>query len=75
MDDSKRVYREVEEKSKEAWRKQDGEDVADKIGNAGDEIRKNLGNVGDDARHTEDDLRRGSIDDPGAVPPDTDRPM
>ena len=47
MDDVKKGYREGEESTKEAWRKRDGEDLADKIGNAGDDIRKELGNAGD----------------------------
>ena len=47
MDDVKQGYRETEEKSKEAWRKRDGEDLADKVGNAGDDIRQELGNAGD----------------------------
>jgi len=47
MDEVKKDYREAEETSKEAWRKRDGEDLADKIGNAGDDIRKELGNAGD----------------------------
>ena len=37
----------TEEKTKEAWRKSDGEDLADKVGNAGDDIRQELGNAGD----------------------------
>jgi hypothetical protein len=48
MDDAKRAYRETEEKAKGAWRKRDGEDLADKVGNLGDEVRKDLGNLGDD---------------------------
>jgi hypothetical protein len=52
MDDLKKGYREGEETAKEAWRKRDGEDLADKVGNAGDDIRKELGNLGDDARRT-----------------------
>jgi hypothetical protein len=48
MDDAKRAYRETEETAKEAWRKRDGEDLADKVGNFGDDVRKNLGNLGDD---------------------------
>jgi hypothetical protein len=47
MDELKKAGREVEETSKEAWRKRDGEDLADKIGNAGDDVRKELGNLGD----------------------------
>ena len=51
MDDAKKAYREVENKTKEEWRKSDGdESVADKVGNAGDDIRQGLGNAGDDAR-------------------------
>lgn len=48
MDDFKKTYREGEETAKETWRKRDGEDVADVVGNAGDDIRKELGNAGDD---------------------------
>jgi len=56
MDDLKKTYREGEESSKEAWRNRDGEDLADKVGNAGDDIRKGLGNAGDDAdRQSETD--------------------
>jgi len=56
MDDIKKGYREGEESTKEAWRKRDGEDLADKLGNAGDDIRKELGNVGDklDDDHVDD---------------------
>jgi hypothetical protein len=54
MDDIKKDYREGEETAKEAWRKHDGEDLADKIGNAGDDIRKELGNAGDDVRDAAD---------------------
>jgi hypothetical protein len=50
VDDMKKTYREGEETGKESWRKADGEDLADKVGNAGDDIRKGLGNAGDDAR-------------------------
>ncbi len=39
MDDVKKGYREAEETTKETWRKSDGEDLADKVGNAGDDIR------------------------------------
>jgi hypothetical protein len=48
MDDVKRTYREGEQGTKEAWRGADGEDLADKVGNAGDELRKQAGNAGDD---------------------------
>ena len=54
MDDLKKGYREGEVDAKEAWRNRDGEDLADKVGNAGDEIRKDLGNLGDDARNAID---------------------
>lgn len=53
MDDVKKVYREGEETAKENWRKSDGEDLADTVGNAGDDIRKALGNAGDDLRREE----------------------
>jgi hypothetical protein len=55
MDDIKKGYREGEESTKEAWRKRDGEDLADKIGNAGDDIRKELGNAGDKLDDTVED--------------------
>jgi hypothetical protein len=55
VDDMKKTYREGEETGKEAWRKADGEDLADKVGNAGDDIRKDLGNAGDDARKEVDE--------------------
>jgi hypothetical protein len=55
MDDIKSGYREGEESTKEAWRKRDGEDLADKIGNAGDDIRKELGNAGDKLDDTVED--------------------
>lgn len=55
MDDIKKGFREGEESTKEAWRNRDGEDLADKVGNAGDDIRKNLGNLGDDVRDALDD--------------------
>jgi hypothetical protein len=50
MDDVKKGYREAEETTKETWRKSDGEDLADKVGNAGDDIRKGLGDAGDNVR-------------------------
>ena len=62
MDDLKKGYRETEVSAKEAWRKRDGEDLADKVGNAGDEIRKDLGNLGDDAREAGHDAER-KLDD------------
>jgi hypothetical protein len=55
VDDMKKTYREGEETGKETWRKADGEDLADKVGNAGDDIRKDLGNAGDDARKEADE--------------------
>jgi hypothetical protein len=62
MDDLKKTFREGEETSKETWRNADGEDLADKVGNAGDDIRKGLGNAGDDMNDaTRDDDR---VDDP-----------
>lgn len=67
MDDAKKTYREGEETAKEAWRKRDGEDVADKIGNAGDDLRKDLGNAGDEMR------RPDTTDEP--VDPDPERPL
>jgi hypothetical protein len=55
VDDVKKGYRETEETTKEAWRKSDGEDLADKVGNVGDDIRKGLGDAGDDIRQGVDD--------------------
>ena len=57
MDELKRMGREGEETTKETWRNRDGEDLADKVGNAGDEARKHLGNLGDDLRNAGDDVR------------------
>jgi hypothetical protein len=54
MDDAKKLYREGEDKTKEALREVDGHDLGDDIGNAGDEIRKDLGNTGDDLRDAGD---------------------
>ena len=62
MDDLRKAGREAEETSKEAWRKRDGEDLADKVGNAGDDIRKHLGNAGDKVDDVIDDVRDG-VDD------------
>jgi hypothetical protein len=59
VDDMKKTYREGEETGKEAWRKRDGEDLADKVGNAGDDLRKDVGNAGDDARKEADEADRG----------------
>jgi hypothetical protein len=70
MDDAKRAYRETEETAKEAWRKRDGEDLADKVGNFGDDVRKNLGNLGDDLVRE----RPRPVADPSLPAPDTDRP-
>jgi hypothetical protein len=58
MDDIKKGYREGEETAKETWRKRDGEDLADKVGNLGDDIRKELGNLGDDVRGAGRDAER-----------------
>ena len=70
MDDAKRTHRETEEKTKEAWRNRDGEDLADMVGNVGDEVRKDLGNLGDDLTRRP----RRLIDDPSYPPSDLDRP-
>jgi hypothetical protein len=64
MDDVKRTTREVEETSKEAWRKADGEeDLADKAGNLGDDIRKEAGNAGD-AVTPDTDYENRPVDQP-----------
>jgi hypothetical protein len=63
MDDAKKTYREGEETAKEAWRKRDGEDMADAVGNAGDDLRKDLGNAGDEVRR-DDDLTDADADRP-----------
>jgi hypothetical protein len=55
MDDIKQAGREVGTDAKKATRNWDGEDLADKVGNAGDEVRKNLGNAGDDLGNAVDD--------------------
>lgn len=68
MDDAKKTYREGEESAKEAWRKHDGEDLADKVGNAGDDLRKELGNAGDDIRKP--DMNEPGTDEPTGTPDD-----
>jgi hypothetical protein len=81
MDDVKKAYREGEKTAKEAWRNRDGEDMADKMGNAGDDLRKELGNAGDAMRRpdkpgsgTPDDRSTGGPqDDP--IEPDAERPL
>jgi hypothetical protein len=70
MDDAKKVYREGEETSKEAWRKHDGEDIADKVGNAGDDLRKELGNAGDEIRRPDMDESATPGDRPMDAPDD-----
>ena len=67
MDEAKRDYREGKDTVKEEWRNRDGEDLADKVGNAGDDIRRKLGDLGDDLRGEEDRQREvgtGERDDP-----------
>jgi hypothetical protein len=77
MDDVKKTYREGEETAKEAWRNRDGEDMADKIGNAGDDVRKELGNAGDAMRRPDAPESGTSGDRPGEDPIDEDpeRPL
>ena len=49
MDDAKRTYREAENKTKEEWRRSDGdESLEDKAANTADDIRAGLGNLGDE---------------------------
>lgn len=49
MDDTKRAYREAENKTKETWRRADGEEsLEDKAANTADDIRAGLGNLGDE---------------------------
>jgi hypothetical protein len=49
MDDAKRAYREAENKTKEEWRRSDGdESLEDKAANTADDIRAGLGNLGDE---------------------------
>ena len=52
MDDAKKVYREGENKIREAGREMNGHDVGDDVGDLGDDIRTDLGNAGDDVRRT-----------------------
>jgi hypothetical protein len=70
MDDVKKTYREGEETAKEAWRKRDGEDLADKVGNAGDDLRKDLGNAGDEIHRTGTDESGTPSGDPMGTPSD-----
>ena len=49
MDDAKRAYREAENKTKEEWRRADGdESLEDKAANTADDVRAGLGNLGDE---------------------------
>jgi hypothetical protein len=49
MDDAKQAYREAENKTKEEWRRSDGdESLEDKAANTADDIRAGLGNLGDE---------------------------
>jgi hypothetical protein len=49
MDDAKQAYREAENKTKEEWRRSDGEEsLEDKAANTADDIRAGLGNLGDE---------------------------
>ena len=49
MDDAKRAYREAENKTKEEWRRSDGqESLEDKAANTADDVRAGLGNLGDE---------------------------
>ena len=49
MDDAKRAYREAENKTKEEWRRSDGEEsLEDKAANTADDVRAGLGNLGDE---------------------------
>lgn len=73
MDDIKKGLREAEETSKEAWRKRDGEDLADKVGNAGDDVGKELGNLGDKVDDAVDKAR-DAVDDAADRATD-DRPL
>jgi hypothetical protein len=68
VDDMKKAGREAEETAKEAWRKRDGEDLADKVGNAGDDIRKELGNAGDTIRREADEATDDRDREPAGTP-------
>ena len=49
MDDAKKAYREAENKTKEEWRRADGEEsLEDKAANTADDVRAGLGNLGDE---------------------------
>ena len=56
MHEVKKDAREVANKTKEAWRRADGEeDLGDKAANLGDDVRDALGNAGDTLRREADD--------------------
>lgn len=49
VDDAKQAYREAENKTKEEWRRSDGdESLEDKAANTADDVRAGLGNLGDE---------------------------
>jgi hypothetical protein len=68
MDDVKKVYREGEQKVKEAVRGVDGTDLKDQVGNAGDQIRKDAGNAGDDMKREYERQTRDTEDMPADRP-------
>ena len=58
MDDAKRAYREAENKTKEEWRRSDGdESLEDKAANTADDIRAGLGNLGDEVDEKVDEAK------------------
>ena len=67
MDDAKQAYREAENKTKETWRRADGEEsLEDKAANTADDIRTGLGNLGDEVDEEVDKakFRKEHGDDP-----------
>lgn len=67
MDDAKQAYREAENKTKETWRRADGEEsLEDKAANTADDIRTGLGNLGDEVDEEVDkaNFRKEHGDDP-----------
>jgi hypothetical protein len=67
MDDAKQAYREAENKTKEEWRRSDGEEsLEDKAANTADDIRAGLGNLGDEVDEEVDKakFRQEHGDDP-----------
>ena len=67
MQDSKKVARDMEDDTKEAWRRSDGESLGDDVANAGDRIRHGIENAGDEVHKDVDGAARHVAYEKGRV--------